>query len=67
MTPAQPTCETCRYWHRFGSFGTCRRFPPTRIDPDAAYAKDMGDPNGQWPRTDPTDHCGEWKPQPAAL
>lgn len=47
-------CETCWAWTEgsvHAGYGICRGGPPT--------ADERGD--GQWPRTNPYDWCGEWR------
>jgi hypothetical protein len=52
------SCATCAYWvapDPGGATGLCRRFPPV---PDA---NGNIKPLAYWPRSKPTDWCGEHK------
>ena len=49
-------CGTCRYWHRIGETGQCKRMPPTVV----AYWGGGRSTGTVWPETDPRDGCGEY-------
>ena len=70
------TCETCRWWERWGSeFGGCHRLPP--VTPNfnvtarkpGGYGSDAVEVVMQsisrplWPNTSQSDWCGEHQPK----
>lgn len=57
----QPTCSTCRFFHRFAHNGTsCHRWPPTPV-----LLEGQSEPDSVWPTVTGDDWCGEQEPVPA--
>src|SRR5579863_6464826 len=54
------SCENCRYWNKREGweYGQCRKNPPTVFIVPSDYVPTKT----QWPLTNDTDWCGEWKP-----
>lgn len=55
----QGFCETCAFWNRDSSAFAheCRRFPPQYAETQDGRAIEL---KRVWPKTPPTDWCGEY-------
>ena len=55
-------CSTCRFWKQTGDtpvVGKCRKYAPRAVAMDPL--SDTTNLDVIWPRTAPTDWCGEWE------
>ena len=60
----RPTCETCVYWTRIGTYpdGTCRRTPPGIVSSEFQRWRSENGASAlatYWPETEQCDWCGE--------